>query len=586
MTKAIGGTALYWFPFAAFLVVLSCALLPQGGYIGHDYTATLTRLLIGSNHFWQNGLAVPHYTASLCGGIPLFADPQSLYYSFLQFLSFFIEPWLAAQIGHLVLYIVGYWGMLKTARDRLALSHGAAHFCALLFVLNLFSYAHLLVGHLTFHSYLLFPWLLYFLLGGPATTRLGSAKLVSGLALVAIYTFFSGGLHVCVIFATGFLVLLPFLFLFHAERKSLRPFFVTLLYSGGVVLLACSGKLIASVLYSKNFVTGGIDLPKESAEWMLFRFFWYFSALTPDHIDFGQLRIGTWEYVGALSKVTLPLLLLFPSALLGGRGRVTKAKIYFFVFYAVYLLWVLNIALRVMPGLVPPIFNHYHMPIRLLAAFLPALILASGYVIDWLSRTFSPQLTPRKRLAIFALAALLLVVEFRLASRSIADTPNAVTFYYERLRFSSLAQVGKLPRVDRIVGSRLKDLEGLANGTSSYRCYEPIFGYRQEAIRTQLTKGKTELISNARFNINHPGCFIYRTHFQCDAWDRISSTDTENFEKFVNGKTPAWGVPWWQQLTLTIGFVTVLMLGLIRFASPLKKFMTRPARTIRLAEAR
>ena len=147
--------------------------MPREGSLGIDYAHQLARFYIGALHFWKNGLAVPHYTARLCGGIPFFADPQSMYYSLPQFLSFFIDPFLATLATLSVFYVVGYLGCLRLLRDCFTLGDHISHLGALMFVANGFVFAHLLVGHVTHHSYLLLPCILY-LLFMPHTLRRGA----------------------------------------------------------------------------------------------------------------------------------------------------------------------------------------------------------------------------------------------------------------------------------------------------------------------------------------------------------------------------------------------------------------------------
>ena len=99
---------LFFAPFFTALFVIYYYLQPIEGLIGHDFRHQLPRLFIGAFHFWQNGLAVPHYTPSLCGGIPLFADPQSMYYSLPQLLTLFLDPLRAIHLSNLCFYLVGY----------------------------------------------------------------------------------------------------------------------------------------------------------------------------------------------------------------------------------------------------------------------------------------------------------------------------------------------------------------------------------------------------------------------------------------------------------------------------------------------
>ena len=81
------------------------------GKLGHDYALFLPKLLDG--YFWYraNGLfAVPWFTPAFCGGIPLFPDPQSVYYSLPQWLSFVTDPLTSVYLTLLLFAALGFVG--------------------------------------------------------------------------------------------------------------------------------------------------------------------------------------------------------------------------------------------------------------------------------------------------------------------------------------------------------------------------------------------------------------------------------------------------------------------------------------------
>jgi len=198
-----------WLPFSWCLWFIFVQLQPFGGLIGHDYYHQFSRFLIGALHFWQNTFDVPHYTASLCGGIPFFADPQSSYYSLPQFLTFFVEPLLATQISILVCYVLGYLGMLRLVGRVFGYSDINQHLSALIFVLNGFAFSHLFVGHLTHHTFLLFSWLLYFLFE-QRNTHWDLYKHAASFSVILAYMVYSGGLHMIIVFLVLMVLVFPY----------------------------------------------------------------------------------------------------------------------------------------------------------------------------------------------------------------------------------------------------------------------------------------------------------------------------------------------------------------------------------------
>ena len=295
-----------------------------GLYLGHDYYHYLTRLYIGAVHFWRNGFAVPHYTPSLCGGMPFFADPQSVYYSLPQWLTFAINPLAATHLTILLSYAAAYLGFLKLAGGVFRLHPVASHFGALLFVLNGFSFSNLLVGHITHHSFLLFPWILYLLF---KDTRSAGSFLrdVSAFSLLLTYTFYSGGMHILVVFTIGFVIALPLLLERKLAAGAGRRLLLFLTTTAVFLCLACSGKLIASVLFSAAFFHSGIDSSGEGVLELVTRYFWFDPGTTPVYLRFGHMHFGPWEYVGFLSKSTLVGLMLFPVFLSEKKERSASA---------------------------------------------------------------------------------------------------------------------------------------------------------------------------------------------------------------------------------------------------------------------
>ena len=61
--------------------------------IGHDYSFDLSRLIAGY-YFWiqNNFYDLPFFTPIMCGGVFLFINPQSIYFSLIQLFIFFISP--------------------------------------------------------------------------------------------------------------------------------------------------------------------------------------------------------------------------------------------------------------------------------------------------------------------------------------------------------------------------------------------------------------------------------------------------------------------------------------------------------------
>ncbi len=518
---------LLYSPLFLFLIILMVKMAPQDGLIGHDYSASFIRLVIGAVHFWQNGLRVPHFTPSLCGGIPFIADPQSLYYSLPQWLTFVIEPWKATLLSIAVFYVLGYLGTERLTSQVFHWNPYVSHITALLFETNGVAFGHLYAGHLTFLSYLLFPCVLFCLFestpklfGFPFWRRVGT------FSCLILCTLYGGGAHVLVLFVVGILLLLPVILHHHWKKNELVTFFSVLLLMSVAVGAIAGSKILLSLRYSRHFYFGSINSSYEPAWTVILRYFWFLPGMTPPSIPFGEWDMGAWEYVGFLSRITLPLLVLFVYQM----ARSQKP-----IYWKLIVLYLVSIPLFLFLGQGTewntrlPLLSHYHNPIRFLGALVPAIVLAAGASLHRLNA---------KGLSLFLSASLFLLSEFSFSSDFFVVKKLGLGFRYTTSEYDKLRELGKLPPVTSVTNERRNDLAMLLEGITSINCYEPIFGYRGEKNHSQLTTGSSSSIREGKYNLNHPGCFLYPEYFHCDGWDRIPATPQGEklFADFSSGK--------------------------------------------------
>ena len=121
-TAAIGGLLL-----GLHYLIFSQFLPNRVGGLGNDYGMFLPALLDG--YFWYeaNGLlTVPWFTASFCGGLPKFPNPQALYFSVPQFLVFVVDPLQGVRLTLLLFGFVGLAGTYALLRRAFAVSRPVA----------------------------------------------------------------------------------------------------------------------------------------------------------------------------------------------------------------------------------------------------------------------------------------------------------------------------------------------------------------------------------------------------------------------------------------------------------------------------
>ena len=131
------------------------------GGLGHDYAYWFPRMIAGTYWYMQNGLlSIPWFTPALNGGNLLYADPESIYFSVPQFLTFFVDPLASITITFVIFSFVGLWGFYWVLHKIFHCDFWSSLLGAALFLFNSFFTYRMIVGHLPYHAYMLMPWIL------------------------------------------------------------------------------------------------------------------------------------------------------------------------------------------------------------------------------------------------------------------------------------------------------------------------------------------------------------------------------------------------------------------------------------------
>lgn len=549
--------SLIWSPgfFAIGLVLFQ--LRPVAGQLGHDYSHYFARILIGADYFWKNGFSTPHFTPYLCGGMPFYADPQAVYHSVQQFLTFWIPPLLALRITLGVFYLIGFWGMITLASRVFRFSDWIAALLGLLFVLNGFCYFHILVGHTTHYQFLLAPWLLYSI-GKPTEGNLRKEMGAAAIqVLVLSYTLFSGGLHILVVFAAMQLLFLPTVFRLRSEKREYYSFLRTVGFSIIGFLCICSSKLLAVKLFSPIFVKAGVDSSTLPILTLVRQYFWLNVAHIPPYLRFGRWDFGPWEYIGFVSK---PALILAVIGLLFTRFWTRTGIITVAISLFIILLATGNAANEKLP-----FFNGYHNPLKILAAFVPLILLLAGTALQKFEKmNWVKERSLGWGRAVFCLLVFFSFSEFLVYTSIFRMHPGVLGTLSPDGIYGMFKNAGGLPAVSTVVFETNRDLTMAFQGKTSLGCYEPLFGYRHETFATHLALGSVFGSGEGSYNLHAPACFLYGKQLGCEPFANIRRSDAKNFELFRAGyQTEGW-VPWWQtffdRLSLWSVFLMIILL--------------------------
>ncbi len=143
--------------FAYKLIFIDLLFMPDGT-MGHDYAYFLPVLLSGYFWYQTNGLAhIPWFTPSQCGGLPFLGDLQVPFYSAPQVLTFLQPPSDAVATTFLLFAAIGYLGAYGLLRFAFCTGPWMSAAGAAIFMFNGFYAYRVLIGHLTFHAFMLTP---------------------------------------------------------------------------------------------------------------------------------------------------------------------------------------------------------------------------------------------------------------------------------------------------------------------------------------------------------------------------------------------------------------------------------------------
>lgn len=570
--------------YALALVVIYCAFFlrfypnPQGG-IGHDFAYFFPHLLDGYFWFSENGLlSVPWFSPAFCGGIPAWANPQNLFYSVPQMLTFVAGPYLSVLFTTALFVLLGYVGMYVLMASTFKTKPLVASFASTLFVLNGFYFSHLVVGHLSFHPFMLTPLLCYLLLTPHHDTN--TLKNRSSLVFYAL----CAALIWAVMFYGGMLVLLPQTLavvlavacLYVFATANLKPFLFKFFLSGGIALGLCASRLMAVLSFMGQFPRSDYALPGstllEGAE-LFFR-----SLFLPAGLSFSETLIShaQWnpqphEY--DFSITPLPLLIL-------GVGLfVTLVRKIPRLFEALTPLRWLCLTLLSLLLMFPFVLNLYApgwhaflktLPlisssstmIRWFVIYMVVFLLASALVLERL-------LIFSKYSAVFCCAGMAVAIGlflFQPASHLMdSDYEHDTINDAWRAHRSGLsrAHVSDVVLFTDEEGNHIitnADNDVIALNASQLYCDEPVFGYRLERFPVKtLSPGPVLSESGGFLNMKNPACYVYPEENACAPGDHFTVEQKDHLQRFASYRTFSFHKPLRQTLA---DWISLVMLGL------------------------
>lgn len=508
-------------------------------------------LLAGKYWLAQNGiLLAPTFTPAFCGGVPLLANPQSIFYSLPQALASFVGPIDAFMITTVIAAFVGSGGTYVLLRRDFRASTPAALLGAVLFLFNGFLVHRMMIGHVTFHTFGLIPVAAIVLLSNRQSPTGGAVSAISAVtvtALIVAYVIYAGAVNILVPFGIAVVMI----WLLHAIiLEPVRSFWFRGI-SGGLLGIALGAmKLAPAVAFVAAFPRPEPLHLMEFPELVGSLGKGFFAAfLTPEP--------GRQEFEFGIGPVPLIAIVWFrflvdPGRRLARRFRERLARSWKLVAALCGLLLIPVLINYDGPGFqpflqaLPYIGNNVRLS-RWWFVYIPLAVVASAVIFD---RIISD---PRRR-NILASGGMLVTALYAVAVdhgyyENQPYDPSEIVLADTRLRLDE-----SVPAISAIGG----DENGIAAGVSRFPCYEPMFGYQAQNFPGELRTGRLRDGATLR----NPACYIYGKANGCTPGDALPSGSAAE-AAFAAYRPFPYIVPGWQRAA---DAVTLAALGLVAAA--------------------
>jgi len=567
-------------------VILRGYFPADGQGLGHDYSYFLPRLLDGYYWYRANGaFETPWFTPSFCGGLPFFANPQSMYYSAPQVLTWLLGPVDGVYYTILVFAFSGFTGFYLLLRASFAASRPTAYYGALLFMFNGFYLTRMQIGHLSFHGFMLVPLVCHFILrpetggGKRYLSRFMVDECVAGLGFAYMVHSGMAAIGIPVVIAVMAVILTHGI----APGGSLSGSLLRLGAAGVIGALASSSKLVAMVALLAQYPHNYYSIPgTESIAGLLViltqsLFFQISPEMANNAITNSSWYLPWHEFDYSITAGPFFILLIggytyLRSAFLSGawRNMATRTAVQALataLLLAIPLVSTFHSQTIVDTLSAIPFARSTSNFFRWFIVYIPSLILFTVIVME---RT--PQIERRKTL-VATLGIIIIIVS---------------AIYFDREDYHGRPYPGGvvvksyfdtkdgiyIPRIDRI--GAYVDANGkissyyfkgtdnlLAKGVSQMICYEPVFGNSMERFPAKaLRLGPVMDKRDGYLNLKNPSCYLYPLENGCLPGDNFKVNQTEQAELFASYKPFSFAVSWPQKAANGLSTLVLALVGL------------------------
>jgi hypothetical protein len=553
-------------------------------FAGHDYRYFISRLIDTNLHIQRNGLSIQWYTPSFGGGLPAFPNPQHLEYSLVQWVSFFIGPWPAVLLTTAGISFLGYYFFYKFLNEELELDWKASTLGAMFFLGNGFYIEHMIVGQLGYQLFPLGAVLLYFLFDSKKSSFNNSVI----LALVTAMMIYQAGFYLIIILALSIAMMLPIIYLHRPALMDIKRIMQVGILASLFCILLASAKLNAVFALMSHFprqIFDTYNVGTIQAFLGLIAQFLGVMVLAPILMLTGQ---NTDLLSGALSNITgavygiweidtglSPVLIVFLLAGMAGfaanirrkhREKINTGRRYalLFLFFAVWIVIELTFAKGLIYSLIRdlPILRSLHVNVRFACTFILPLVVLGTFLIN---RYFLEH--PKSNLFLLAsFCTITAVMPYFFLSRELHSRDFRVPANQE-------IQSTRTPSILQI--SDIRDWDVFKQRASSYRPYEPLFGYSLETFKPAIHQGSVFEQEDGYFNMTNPASLVFPEINNSFPFERIKTSERKQLETFIQYGQPDWNIPKSQKFLNLLSLTTSIFSLCIFFIGQIKQVFTK-----------
>jgi hypothetical protein len=548
--------------------------------LGHDYSYFFPNLLDGYYWFLENGIfRIPWFSPAFCGGVPAFPNPQNIFYSFPQFLTFAVGPLFGVFLTVIIFAWFGYIGVYLLVHKIFAVNRLISSLAATIFLMNGFFFNRMVIGHLAFHAFMLVPLICFFLLipikdQWPRTRRLAAFlcfSVVSGL--IWSYMFYSGMTAIMIPVILGVLAIGCLDVYLKGNSRSFWDRFVL---SGLLSLAISSVKLLPGLAYLNNFPRNNYKIPGthvvDGIELILR------SLMLPGTWSFSPGIIRNYQWTPQIHEydynvTPFPFILIVIGIIyffhdkkwIGLKNRTLMQWLHAVLFIIILgIPYALNLFApwwHDMLKLLPVIKNSSTMIRWLIIYILPILVVMALLI----NRTEA--MRKISSLIFVVGVATVIIINVSQPSGYYQDQNykpgNILDAYYNQRAHGGHPRINNVFVFTDIDGNPRKmgfGNDAIAIKASQMLCYEPIFGYRLEQYPLKsLEPGSITIQKEGVLNLKNPVCYVYPAENNCSPGDHFTMTQTDDMLKLAAYHRYKFNVPIKHGIAVLISSITLIL---------------------------